>query len=192
MNISDLPALQAFQLPPGHVLYRVQSTSRDPTRIFRGPLSLYGGPDRLGRFDLTHKPTAYFATLPQTALHEAVYRKNTRELKRHDLEGRELIAVATTAALSLADLRPYASHLPVLQSVRQGETRELADALLAAGFDGLICRSAQQGDHDCVILFDPPTELLRLLWRSSLTANGGSGREWSVVAALGARIPYVG
>jgi hypothetical protein len=190
MNISDFPSMGDLLLPACQVLYRVQSTSMDPTRTRRGPLTLHIGPEKFGRFDLSDRPSVYFAVLPQTALHEAVYRKNTRELKYGDLDGRELIAVATTAARRLADLRPFSSHFPVLQSVRLKEMQQLSDELRKEGFDGLISHSAQQDRHECVILFDPPAELFRLLWRSLLSQGDGCGQKWAKVADRGARIPF--
>ncbi|WP_431045713.1 RES family NAD+ phosphorylase [Roseateles sp. L2-2] len=192
MKMSDFPSMGTFLLPSGQVLYRVQSPSMDVSKVARGPVVLHAGPEKFGRFDLSDRPTAYFATRPQTALHEAVYRKNTHELKNTALEGRELIAVATAAPQSLADLRPYSAHFPVLQSVRLKETQELTNELCQERFDGLISRSAQQDGHDCVILFDPPADLFRLLWRSPLSHAGGQGHQWVQVADRGARIPFKG
>jgi len=48
---------------------------------------------------------------------------------------------------------------------------------------------AQQGDHDCVVLFEPAPDLFQLLWRSRLSERGGHGERWAAVADRGARIP---
>lgn len=188
MTRSDFPALGTLSTAQGQVLYRVQWSVPDKASIQRGAVRLRGG-SRTGRFDLAHGLSAYFAARPQTALHEAVYRKDLLELSTRGVASRELIAVAITQPMALADLRPYSSHFPVLQSARIQETQELADDLHRLGFDGLICRSAQQDGHDCVVLFDPGAELFRLLWRSPLSKRNGTGHAWSAVADQGARIP---
>lgn len=192
MKISDFPGLLPYALPLGQVLYRVQTSEPHAQTTCRGAVHLHSGPERLGRFDLDDRLCAYFATRPQTALYEAVYRREKLSIKPDALEGRHLIAVAMCRELTLADLRPYASHFPVLQSERRKETRQLAEELEQQGVDGLIYRSAQQGEHDCVILFDPPESLFKLLWRSALSDIAGSGGAWSAVASQGARIPPKG
>lgn len=193
MKILDFPnAPCAHLLARDTVLYRVQAIGGHAGEGSRPVVRMHLGRERNGRFDLAERPTAYLAVLPQTALHEAIYRKNLYELETNALDGRELLAVATTSPLNLADLRPYSAHFPVLQSVRTKETRELANDLFLNGFDGLVYSSAQQDGHLCVVLFDPPSSLFGLLWRSPLREISGSGGAWSAVASQGARIPPKG
>jgi hypothetical protein len=192
MTFDDFPTLPIHAMGASQVLFRVQTTSPQSAMTRSGAIRAYAGVERLGRFDLAAGLTVYFATSPQTALHEAVYRKNLREMSVRGVHAKELIAVATTAPVRLVDLRPYVAHFPVLQSARVEETQELADDLQGRGFDGLICRSAQQEGHDCVILFNPHPSLFRLLWRSPLSGIAGSGGAWSAVASQGARIPLKG
>lgn len=178
MKPTDFLRIGRHEVPLGTVLYRVQYTEVRADTIQRGPLKMYGGAALSGRFDLGDRPIAYLAELPQTALYEAVFRKNADMVRLEALVDRELIAVKTARTLLVADLRPFASHFPVLHSSRIHETQELAAAIAKTDLEGLIRQSAQQADRACIVLFDPPADAVSLLWRSPLVADDGSWHDW--------------
>jgi hypothetical protein len=101
------------------------------------------------------------------------------------------VTVQTRRDLQLGDLRPHAPTWPVIQSLRFTETQELASDARAAGFQGLVYRSAQQHGQDCVVLFDPPADLFAASHRTRLVGDGDILNRWVVLAARRSRVPLV-
>ncbi|MES3000226.1 MAG: RES family NAD+ phosphorylase [Pseudomonadota bacterium] len=134
---------------------------------------------------------AYFGEAPDTALYEALFRREAPLLSLHELRTRELVAVQVRRNLQLGDLRPHTPNWPVLQSLRFGETQELASNAHAAGLEGLIYRSAQQHGQDCVVLFDPGTEVVAALTRKPLVGAGDALNRWVALAARRSKVPLV-
>ncbi|MDH0865791.1 RES family NAD+ phosphorylase [Mitsuaria sp. GD03876] len=188
MTLSDFRQLTVHTVPAGSTLYRVQLSEVRAMTIQRGPLKMYGGSTLSGRFDLGDRPIAYLGQRPQTALYEAVFRRELVEVLVDDLVAKELIAVKTCHQLRVADLRPFPAHFPVLQSTRIQETQQLAASIAELGLDGVVYRSAQQAEHDCLVLFDPSETLVTLLWQVPLVAESGKWHDWVLAATACARL----
>lgn len=142
-----------------------------------------------GRFDLAGVSTAYFAEAPDTALYEAIFRREVTMVSLSTLGQYELLGAQSVREIELGDLRPHAAAWPVLQSLRLSETQHLAAEIRGAGFAGVVYRSAQQHGQDCIVLFDPPSDLCKPLWRSPLINSSGAVNRWVMVATRGSRIP---
>lgn len=189
MKLSDLEVITTFTLASGQSLFRVQRARRAAVR--RGPLKLAPAGLLSGRFDLPDVPCAYFGEAPDTALYEALFRREAPLLALHEFRLRELLAVQVRRNLQLGDLRPHAPNWPVLQSLRFSETQELATDAYAAGLEGLIYRSVQQHGQDCVVLFDPDANVVAATTKTSLLGPGDSLNRWVVLAAERSRVPLV-
>lgn len=189
MRLDDLGYLDTCTLAVGQSLYRVQRAGLRRGTVRRGPLKLAPAGLLGGRFDLTGAPTAYLAEAPETALYEAVARREAMLLSLAQLAQRELTAVQTRRELTLGDLRPHTSSWPVLQSLRHAETQALATQAQAAGFAGLVYRSAQHFGQDCFVLFDPPAACIKPLWRTPLVNAAGSIHHWVAQVVRGSRLP---
>jgi hypothetical protein len=187
MRLSDLEVVTTYSLAAGQSLFRVQRTGRGAVR--RGPLKLAPPGLLSGRFDLPDAPAAYFAEAPDTAIYEALFRREATFVTLHTLRQRELLAVEVKQTLQLGDLRPHASNWPVLQSLRFGETQQLASDAYAAGFRGLVYRSAQQHGHDCVVLFDPTSDQVAQRSKTALVGPGDALNRWVALAADRSRLP---
>ena len=188
MKFSDLEVTTCI-LQSGHSLFRIQRTHRNA--ILRGPLTLAPVGLLPGRFDLPNMPCAYFAEVPDTALYEALFRREAPWLSVHELRARELLEIRIRRNMSLGDLRPHTPSWPVLQSLRFNETEELASDAHAAGLEGLIYRSAQQHGQDCLVLFDPSASEVELRARSPLVGTNGALNRWVVLAAQRSKVPLV-
>lgn len=189
MHLKDLEYLNTYTVAKGHSFYRLQCLRSTATTVKRGPLKLAPAGLLGGRFDLTAKPTAYFAESPHTALYEAIFRREATFVSLALLGQRELIATQLTKEVELGDLRPHSSAWPVLQSLRHSQTQELAASAHAAGLAGFLYRSAQQFGEDCIVLFDPAADATKLLWRSLLVNADGALNRWAVEALDGSRVP---
>ena len=135
-------------------------------------------------------PDAYFALAPETALYEAVFRREAASVSISLLAQRELLAIQLIADVQLLDLRGHAS-VPVLQSLRFAETHELALQAWRSGVDGMIYKSAQQFGQDCVVLFDPPASATKSLWKTRLVNEYGAVSRWVAFAARASGMPLV-
>jgi hypothetical protein len=189
MKLTDLQHVQTTSIPPGQSYFRVQRSKLSKSTVLKGPLKL-APPGRLaGRFDLSDTPCAYLAEAPETALYEAVFRREASLVSLSSLANQELVAVQTCRAISVADLRPHAGTWPVLQSLRLSETQELASELQAAGFDGAMYRSAQQYGYDCIALFGPSASLFKGIRVQALADSAGRLNKHLAQAALHSRVP---
>lgn len=191
MRLSDLEHLSPYRLAQGQSLFRIQRRAVMGSAIVRGDLHLVPIGSLSGRFDLADVPSAYLAEAPDTALFEAVFRRESTGVSVSALQLRELLAVQTNAELVLGDLRPHATAWPVLQSLRFSETQALATGAHRAGFDGLIYRSAQHVAQDCVVLFDPGSAATKPLWRAALANRQGAVNNWVADAARRSRVPLL-
>lgn len=189
MKFSDLEVVTTYSLPSGQSLFRVQRTRGSAVR--RGPLNLAPVGLLSGRFDLPSVPCAYFGEAPDTALYEALFRREAPLLSVHELRVRELLAVQIRRNVKLGDLRPHTPSWPVLQSLRFSETQELAKDAYAAGLEGFIYRSAQQYGQDCVVLFDPSASVVELRAKTSLVGTKNTLNRWVVLAAQRSKVPLV-
>ncbi|GAB3653184.1 RES family NAD+ phosphorylase [Ramlibacter alkalitolerans] len=189
MKLSDLEVITTYSLASGQSLFRVQRARGSAVR--RGPLKLAPVGLLSGRFDLPSVPCAYFGEAPDTALYEALFRREAPLLSLHELRRRELLTVQVRRNLELGDLRPHAANWPVLQSLRFGETQELASDAHAAGLEGLIYRSAQQHGQDCVVLFDPGDKVVAAHTRTALVGAGDTLNRWVMLAAQRSKVPQV-
>ena len=103
-----------------------------------------------------------------------------------------LLAVRSAQPLTLLDLRHHARAFPVLQSLRYAETQELARDIVAAGFAGIIYRSAQQHDADCFAIFAPGLGAFRQVSKLDLVHSRSGAFHHALVNALrGSRLPVV-
>lgn len=189
MKLSDLDVLTTHTLASGQTLFRVQRARRIPVR--RGPLKLAAVGLMSGRFDLPSVPCAYFGEAPETALYEALFRREASLLSIHDLRTRELLVCQVRHNLKLGDLRPHTGNWPALQSLRFSETQELASDAYGAGLEGLIYRSAQQHGEDCIVLFDPGTDAVVARTKTPLVGTGNALNRWVALAAQRSRVPLV-
>ena len=187
MKLSDLEVVTSHSLASGQSLFRVQRTRR--ATILRGPLKLAPIGLLSGRFDLPGVPCAYFGESPDTALYEALFRREAPMISLHELRTRELITVQVKRNLQLGDLRPHTPNWPVLQSLRFQETQELARDAYAAGLEGLIDRSAQQYGQDCVVIFDPSPSMVAARSKAALVGAGDALNRWVVLAAKRSKLP---
>ena len=191
MKLKDIQFLSPYKLPAGQSLYRVQRRAVTTKTIQRGPLKLAPLGMAVGRFDLKATPCAYLAESPETSLYESVFRREVTGVSMTRLAQQELVTVQITQEIDLGDLRPHAALWPVLQSLRYGETQELAETAFAAGYGGLLYRSAQQFGQDCIVWFDPPAGAVKLLSTTPLANGSGALSRWAYDAAQRSRVPLV-
>lgn len=191
MNLTDLEYLNTCTIPAGQTFFRTQRARATRQTVRRGPLKLAPAGVMSGRFDLADVPTAYLAEAPETALYEAVFRREVVAVSMSALGQRELLAAQLLREVQLGDLRPHAGTWPILQSLRHSQTRELAAQAHAAGFDGFIYRSAQQFGQDCIVLFDPDAASTKALWRTPLVNVAGAVNRWVAAAVRGSGVPLV-
>lgn len=145
------------------------------------------------RFAVRSMAAGYFAEGPDTAVHESLARRETLSLSLSlSIAGRrQLLCLQTTRALQLLDLRPHASTWPVLQSLRFSATQQLAAEAVAAGFEGIAYRSAQQYSQDCFVVFGAALAAMKLVWRKPLLLSDGSMHHALISALRGAQMPVV-
>lgn len=191
MKLADLGNLSPYRLAQGQSLFRVQRAAVVGAAIARGALHLAPVGSLSGRFDLVGVSCAYLAEAPDTALFEAVFRRESTGVSVAALQLRELLAVQTRFEFVLGDLRPHATAWPVLHSLRFSETQSLAAEVHKAGFNGLIYRSAQHFTQDCVVLFDPHSAATMELWRVALANRQGAVNKWVADAARRSLVPLV-
>lgn len=188
MRLQDLEYLNTHTVATGQSFYRIQRARSIQTTDKRGALNLAPAGVMSGRFDLVAHATAYLAESPDTALYEAVFRREATMVSLTLLAQRELLSIQVQREFQLGDLRPHTSAWPVLQSLRHPETQELAREAHEAHYGGLIYRSAQQFGQDCIVLFDPGATDTKLLWRSRLVNSHGAVNRWVADAVRGSRI----
>lgn len=142
-----------IELAAPYVFYRVQLIRSRVTSVQMNGLSMPPVGLMHGRFCLPYEPVAYLADSPETALYEALLRRETVSRSMSELRRKCLVEFVTTDTLRLADLRGLAEPYPVLQSLRVAQTQELAADCRVMGLDGVVYASAQHPQHTCIALF---------------------------------------
>lgn len=154
MTLQELEDAPEHQLPYPAILYRVQRVRTRPSTVLIGPLKLPPRGLLTNRFDLLGDDVGYFAEADVTATYETIARREATSVSMAgDIATRELLTLQSTRRLKLLDLRGKAHDWPVLQATRFGPTQALAAAAQAAGYEGIVYRSAQQYDADCYAIF---------------------------------------
>ena len=190
MKLAELEHAVDFTLPSPSILYRVQRLRSRRGAVAVGPLRVPRRGLLLNRFDLINDESAYFADSSETAVYETLARREAVALSLSALAGRALLTLQTTSPLNLLDLRFHAGAWPVLQSLRYAETQELAAEARAAGYDGLIYRSAQQYGSDSVVLFGAGAmRYVKLVSRLPLLSRAGALHRAAAEAIRGAKVP---
>lgn len=191
MKLEELEHAPEFVLPSPSILYRVQRLRSRPGAVAVGPLRLPPRGLLLNRFDLVDDEVAYFAESSDTAVYETLARREATMLSMAVVAGRALLTLQTTAPLRVLDLRFHAGAWPVLQSLRYGETQELAAEAHAAGYAGIVYRSAQQYGSDCVVLFgEGAMRSMKLVTKLPLVSPAGALHRAAAEAVRGAKIPF--
>lgn len=119
MKLADLQYVPQFDLLAPELLFRVQHARASTGTVKIGTRLLLLPPSDLlsGRFDIAGQPVAYFAERPETAIYEAICRREATGVSYSLMAKRSLLSVQTTAKLTLLDLRPHVFSWPVLQSL---------------------------------------------------------------------------
>lgn len=189
MNFIELNP-PVIELPENQTWHRVQRTKGR-----RGSVRLKGHvlpPTGLqtGRFDLAGEPISYLADSEDTALYEAVFRREAHSCSMDVLRERSLAAFETAKRLRVAGLRGLEEQHPVLQSARYAITREFARDCRNRGLDGILYASAQHAHHGCLCLFESGIRKIVRTAANPLVKAGTQQLLPAVVrAAQGSRIP---
>ncbi|MFT3664554.1 RES family NAD+ phosphorylase [Piscinibacter sp.] len=191
MKLSDLAYVPEHNLPAALTLYRVQRSTSRPGTVRVGALRLPPAGTLAGRFDLARVAVGYFGEAPETAVYEALARREVTSLSVSLLTQRSLLALQTQRTLRLADLRPHAPSWPFLQSLRLHLTQQVADDAHKLGFEGVIYRSAQQYAHDCYAIFGPALRALKLIGSVRLVNPAGGLHRCVTAALIGSQVPLV-
>lgn len=192
MKLEDLELASDVHLPVPTILYRVERIRSLPGAARVGALRLPPPGLLLNRFDLQADDVGYFAESGETAVYETLARREATVLSNSgSVALRRLLTLRTTQPLLLLDLRPHANPWPVLQSLRYTSTQALAASAHAAGYQGVIYRSAQQYGADCYAIFGAgPLRTLRLVRRAPLVHKvSGALHRAAADAVRGSRIP---
>jgi len=183
-------AYAPFALPAGTALHRVQRIRPGAGTVTIGPVRLPPTGSLFGRFDLPRHPCAAFALSPLTAVYETQARRDAAAVSMTLLAQRELLSVVTTAALTLADLRPHTANWPLLIAARYGPTQALADDAFGKGHAGVVYLSAQQHLGECVALFDAAIAAVQPTAQQPLS-QGGRLHRLVARALVGTMLPLV-
>ncbi|MGO4396250.1 RES family NAD+ phosphorylase [Variovorax sp. M-6] len=189
MNFIELNP-PVIELPATQSWHRVQRT-----KAISGSVRLNGHvlpPTGLltGRFDLPNEATSYLADSEETALYEAVFRREIHSYPLNRLNERSLAVFETTQRLRVAGIRGLEEQHPVLQSARYVMTREFALDCRDRGLDGILYASAQHANHGCVCLFESGIRKLKRTAATPLVKSDTQQLHRAVVrAAQGSRVP---
>lgn len=168
MILTKLDRAEELVLPASSVLKRVQRKRSRPGTVSIGPVRLPPSHLCSGRFDIVDSPVGYFADSAETAMYESIARRECEFLPIDLLRGRVLLTVCTKQELRLLDLSPCTHDFPVLQSLRYGQTQELAHDALHHGYDGIAYHSAQRHGALCYALFDSGMRSIRKVHTNDL------------------------
>lgn len=189
MNFIELNP-PVIELPENQTWHRVQRT-----KAISGSVRLNGHvlpPTGLltGRFDLADEATTYLADSEETALYEAVFRREIHSYRLQRLRERSLASFETTKRLRVAGLRGLEEQHPVLQSARYVITQEFALDCRNRGLDGILYASAQHANHGCICLFESGIRKVRRTSTTPLVKTDTQQLHRAVVrASHGSRVP---
>ena len=173
-----------IELPVGQVFHRVQRNVVRKGSVKINHMILPPAGTKAGRFCLATGVTAYLADSIETALHEAVFR---RELKTfvalEDLRLKALGTFTSKEPLRLVDLRGFEEQYPVLQSQRIQHTQSFAEECFGERCDGILYASAQHPHHECVCLFETGAKKLGFVQAWPLVKPGTDILHRAVVEA---------
>lgn len=144
----------------------------------------------IGHFDIADEPTTYLAGSEDTALYEAVLRREIHSYRLQRLKERSLASFETTKRLRVAGLRGLEEQHPILQSARYARTQAFALDCRDRGLDGIIYASAQHANHGCTCLFESGNRKIRRTSMTPLVKTGTQQLHRAVVrASQGSRVP---
>ena len=191
MKLRDLQYLPPTLLAASRTIYRIQHTRRRAGTLTIGPLKLAPAGDLSTRFAVPAAAAGYFAESPDTAVYEALARREAVSLSLSKAAVRQLLCLQAERPIHLLDLRQHVSSWPVLQSLRFSATQQVAAEALAAGFEGIAYRSAQHYGQDCFVVFGGALSALKLVWRKMLVMPDGAMHQALATAIRGAQIAVV-
>lgn len=144
------------------------------------------------RFDLAEESVAYLADSPETALYEALFRRNLTMCHWDRIALRELLTFETQKPIRVAYLRGQEEQYPVLQSMRYESSQELAKSYREKGLDGLLYASAQHPYHGCICLFKSGMEKTKKLESYPLVESKTKAFHKAVITAQrGSQVPII-
>lgn len=182
--IISLTQARITEIPAGDVFYRIQLTKPRKNSVRKNRLLLAPAGLQSGRFCLKNSITAYIADSPETALYEAVFRRDEKaSIPLESLRPKSLATFAIKKSLRLVDLRGLEEKYPVLQSQRIQFTQAFAEECFAAGYDGILYASAQHPYHECICLFEAGIKKMKLVEALPLVKPGADTLIKSVIDA---------
>ncbi|MGK6309790.1 RES family NAD+ phosphorylase [Variovorax sp. DT-64] len=189
MNFIELNP-PVIELPETQTWHRVQRTKPISRSVRLNGHMLPPTGLLTGRFDLPDEATSYLADSEETALYEAIFRREVHSYPLQRLKERSLATFETTARLRVAGIRGLEEQHPVLQSARYVITREFALDCRNRGLDGILYASAQHANHGCVCLFESGIRKLKRTAATPLVKPNTQQLHRAVVrAAQGSRVP---
>lgn len=173
-----------IELPPGQIFHRVQRTSVRKGSVKINRMILPPAGVKAGRFCLATGVTAYLADSAETALYEAVFRRElVAFVALENLRSKALGTFISKKPLRLVDLRGLEEQYPVFQSQRIQHTQAFAQECFDEGCDGILYASAQHPHHECVCLFEVGAKKLGFVETWPLVKPGTDILHASVVEA---------
>ncbi|GAB4087595.1 RES family NAD+ phosphorylase [Hydrogenophaga soli] len=144
-----------IELPAGQIFHRVQRIAPRKGSVKINRMILPPAGIKAGRFCLETGVTAYLADSAETALYEAVFRRELIAfVALEDLRLKALATFTSKKPLRLVDLRGLEEQYPVLQSRRIQHTQAFAEECFGGSYDGILYSSVQHPHHECVCLFE--------------------------------------
>lgn len=183
MTIS-LNQTRIIEIPAGDVFYRIQLTKPRKTSVRKNRMFLAPAGHQSGRFCLKSSVTAYIADSPDTALYEAVFRREIEaSIPLESLRKKSLATFRIKNPLRLVDIRGLEEKYPVLQSRRIQFTQAFAEECFVAGYDGILYASTQHPYHECICLFEAGIKKMKFLEALPLVKPGTDILMQSVIEA---------
>lgn len=183
MTIS-LNQARIIEIPAGDVFYRIQLTKPRKTSVRKNRMILAPAGLQSGRFCLKSSITAYIGDSPETALYEAVLRREIKSsIPLESLRKKSLASFEIKKSLRLVDLRGLEEKYPVLQSQRIQFTQAFAEECFSAGYDGILYASAQHPHHECICLFETGIQKMKFVEAFPLVKPGTDILMKSVIEA---------
>ncbi|MGV8805075.1 MAG: RES family NAD+ phosphorylase [Polaromonas sp.] len=168
-----LKKIPIIELPAGLIFYRVQLTKARSDSVKINRMFLPPAGMKAGRFCLQNGISAYLADSSETALYEAIFRRELKtSVSLEVLRLKSLASFEAKRALKLVDIRGFEEKYPFLQSQRIQFTQAFADECFTAGYDGIFYASSQHPHHECICLFESGAKKMRFVNSSPLVKAG--------------------